>query len=107
MAICLTDDGTMDTVIRCDACGKEYRFNFQTSDIEESRRENPPDEWIECGCCDCYHPPDFAGDCREDINRWPSKACIEQLDAQAYGDFVSDCITEIENEHVCSDEDNE
>ena len=28
MAHTLTDDGTFDTVIRCDECGHETRFNF-------------------------------------------------------------------------------
>lgn len=28
MAIVLVDDGTFDTVIRCDACGRVYRFTY-------------------------------------------------------------------------------
>ena len=24
----------------------------------------------ECGSCDCYHPSDFYGDCRDDKNRY-------------------------------------
>jgi len=41
--------------------------------------ENPPDEWEECGQCGCYHPSGFMGDCRDDINRWPSDKCIAAL----------------------------
>jgi len=41
--------------------------------------ENPPDDWEECGCCDCYHPASYTGDCRSDINRWPSDACVAAL----------------------------
>jgi len=26
----------------------------------------------ECGCCGCYHRPDFFGDCRDDKERFPS-----------------------------------
>jgi len=28
------------------------------------------DELEECGCCGCYHYPDFHGDCREDWERF-------------------------------------
>jgi hypothetical protein len=41
--------------------------------------ENPPDDWEDCDCCGGCHPPDYSGDCRSDINRWPSAACIEAL----------------------------
>jgi hypothetical protein len=34
-------------------------------------QDNPPEGWEECGCCSCYHPPEFTGDCRDDSNRWP------------------------------------
>jgi hypothetical protein len=36
--------------------------------------------FVECGSCDHYHPKGFAGDCRNDTNRFT----VEQLDA-AYG----------------------
>lgn len=26
--------------------------------------------FIECGCCNCYHPAEFYGDCRDDANRF-------------------------------------
>ena len=32
----LSDDGTMDTVLVCDNCGEEFRYNFQNADIDES-----------------------------------------------------------------------
>jgi hypothetical protein len=32
MAIELTDDGTLDTVLRCTDCGQEMRYNFDGSD---------------------------------------------------------------------------
>lgn len=28
MAIQLSDDGTLDTVIKCTGCGQEFRFNY-------------------------------------------------------------------------------
>ena len=30
----LGDDGTLDTVIYCVACGREYRFNYDPSNTE-------------------------------------------------------------------------
>jgi transcription elongation factor Elf1 len=35
MAIELTDDGTMDTVLRCSECGEEFRYNFDPGPDEE------------------------------------------------------------------------
>lgn len=31
----LGDDGTLDTVIVCDACGEEARYNFDSDGMEE------------------------------------------------------------------------
>ena len=32
MAHVLTDDGTLDTVVECDMCGEQSRYNFQNSE---------------------------------------------------------------------------
>jgi hypothetical protein len=29
-------------------------------------------ELEECGCCSCYHRPEFLGDCRDDAERFPT-----------------------------------
>jgi len=50
-----------------------------TATPKPSYAENPPDDWEECDCCGGYHPPNYSGDCRSDINRWPSDACIKAL----------------------------
>lgn len=44
--------------------------------------ESPP-RYYECGCCNCYHPADWHGDCRDDAARF----AMDELDAQhtAYG----------------------
>lgn len=34
MAIYLGDDGTLDTLVRCSGCGREWRFNYD-GDNEE------------------------------------------------------------------------
>lgn len=54
MAIELTDDGTMDTVLRCSECGEEFRgnydpFGFSPDDDEmadSDEADNGYDEWI-------------------------------------------------------------
>ena len=42
----LSDDGTMDTVLKCDECGEEMRYNFDT------HNEDCTDESGACGCYD-------------------------------------------------------
>ena len=56
MAIELTDDGTMDTVLRCDECGEEFRFNYSDGPADGPRCEHGLDD----GCSDCYD--DFVDD---------------------------------------------
>jgi hypothetical protein len=41
----LTDDGTMDTVLRCSACGQEFRFNFPLDG--ELERRIYYDAWVQ------------------------------------------------------------
>lgn len=44
--------------------------------------ENPPDDWVECGQCDCYHAPQTEHiDCRNDWNRWPFDAARRRLES--------------------------
>jgi len=43
----LGDDGTLDTVIVCDACGEEIRFNFQYDGALEAALETETyDEFV-------------------------------------------------------------
>lgn len=44
--------------------------------------ENPPDEWEDCDQCGGCHPPHYTGDCRSDINRWPSNTAIHAMEAR-------------------------
>ena len=37
--IYLTDDGTMDTVLACDQCAAEFRFNYAESGVDEINAE--------------------------------------------------------------------
>ncbi len=39
----------------------------------EECEHSPPKGWQECDICGGFHPPRFAGDCRDDKNRWPVK----------------------------------
>lgn len=53
MAIELTDDGTLDTVLRCSECGEEMRYNYanscadDASDVGSRDDEKSYDEFIE------------------------------------------------------------
>lgn len=54
MAIVLSDDGTMDTVLRCTECGEEFRFNFdgglEWNGHDEPTNDNKDglyDEWVD------------------------------------------------------------
>ena len=40
------------------------------------------DNLEECGCCGCYHRPEFTGDCREDAERF---AVPEEVIAAIHG----------------------
>ena len=40
MAIELTDDGTLDTVLRCSACGEELRYNYDGQADHEHERDD-------------------------------------------------------------------
>jgi len=59
MAIVLTDDGTLDTVLACEACGQEFRFNFGGEHGEDCNQ-------IANGDCDCYGR--FVDDCIADAD---------------------------------------
>ena len=40
----LGDDGTMDTVVECEACGQESRYNFEAADDSEVNGEEGHEE---------------------------------------------------------------
>lgn len=46
-------------------------MSTRIEDIKEvvARGERLP-EYYECGCCSCYHPATWDGDCRDDANRY-------------------------------------
>lgn len=35
-------------------------------------------QFVECGCCNCYHSIAFTGDCRDDNNRFASAQLDER-----------------------------
>lgn len=47
--IVLTDDGTMDTVLKCEDCGEEMRYTFMPDDIEGETY----DEFVKWAIEDC------------------------------------------------------
>jgi hypothetical protein len=54
MAITLTDDGTLDTVVRCDDCGEEFRYNFDIEDHAEDCTAKTDDSAPPCTCYDAF-----------------------------------------------------
>lgn len=69
----LKDDGTLDTVIACDLCGREHRFTYamdldswpNSSDEEISQQQADADAYQQfvASCCD-----EVDSDCEHDIN---------------------------------------
>lgn len=46
MAIELTDDGTLDTVLRCSECGEEMRYTYMPDDVPTGEEEDAYDAFI-------------------------------------------------------------
>lgn len=84
MAIELTDDGTMDTVLRCSECGEEFRFNYDPAEPITVHCQSH-DSHIP-GCVEC-------------------EQVAEQDCADGYEAFIEECIEEIESEHECQSDD--
>lgn len=81
MAIELTDDGTMDTVLRCSECGEEFRFTHDGLGIEDE------DDRIAALL---------------DANPGMTEArATDLLGEVLYEEWVDSCIAEIESEHEC------
>lgn len=83
MAIELTDDGTLDTVLCCTDCGEEMRYNYMPGPDEDEHRD------LLCFVLREKHPK-------------ASKAKIEQMaDEALYQQYVDSCIEDAESEHEC------
>ena len=64
MSIDLTDDGTLDTVLRCSDCGEEMRYNYQSEGFNEleATTHDPYEAFVEWAiadaelehCCENY-----------------------------------------------------
>jgi len=39
-------------------------------DLSENKNAKGQPVFLECGCCGCYHPLRWHGDCRDDNNRF-------------------------------------
>lgn len=46
MAILLGDDGTMDTVVYCSECGREYRGNCDGGDGDDEQSYDDFVDWL-------------------------------------------------------------
>lgn len=84
MAIVLSDDGTLDTVLECNKCGKEFRFNYDPGP-DELERDND-------------------GFYKVDGRRFPTE---EGANIYRYNQWVDEIIKETADEHVCEEDDDE
>lgn len=82
MAIELTDDGTMDTVLRCSECGEEMRYNYDPCGTEER-----------------------AAELTEEIARtnphWKPNQVSAMVDRNLYEDFIDWAIEDATADHEC------
>lgn len=88
MEIELTDDGTMDTVLRCSECGAEMRYNYE-----------PPDD-----------PSESLAWCQQWHERHPGKSDYDAdvaLGQHLYDAFVKWAIEDATADHVCEPRDDE
>lgn len=72
MAFRLTDDGTMDTVVRCEHCSEEVRFNYAMEDAGEPECTHGKSD----GCQDCY-------------DEWVEQCCVDAEDDHECGQAVA------------------
>lgn len=81
----LGDDGTMDTVLVCRACGAEARYNYDASARDEQDNADRIEEMrILC--------PEAAG------------ANLQELvDTHCYDEWVESIIEDFDSEHVCEE----
>lgn len=89
MAGQLSDDGTMDTVIRCSECGREQRYNYDSSARDMQ---------------------DNADRIEEFANRYPADNIMrlqERVDEQCYNEWVDQCIADFDESHECEGDDDE
>ena len=65
MSIYLGDDGTMDTVLCCDLCGEEFRFNYAAYDddtLDAAADEARYDAFVD----DCIAEIEAEHECEDD-----------------------------------------
>ena len=59
----LTDDGTLDTVLRCSICGEEMRYNYDGGDIDEETSAPSYDSFVDWAIEDA----EADHECEEDV----------------------------------------
>lgn len=76
----LTDDGTLDTVLRCSECGEEIRYNYDGE---------PFDRTDAIDAIQDQHP------------EWTRKHCTDVEAKEAYTAFVEWAIEDATDDHGC------
>lgn len=82
MTIQLSDDGTMDTVLRCSDCGEEWRYNYDASETEERA--------LEVRSAYMLIMPHASN---ADANT--------HADETLYDEWIAECIEDISDNHAC------
>jgi len=56
---------------------------------KSKKKSLTPDDIEECGCCGCYHPPNYFGDCRDDAYRFATpEAVIKYMGVIRYRKYL-------------------
>ena len=70
--VILHSEPTAQVKHNCPSCNKLFEGNVR--EVLDNYREHVLDghfeELEDCGCCGCFHFPEFNGDCREDFERF-------------------------------------
>ncbi len=87
MTIELTDDGTMDTVLRCSECGEEFRFNYDpdTDDNDPDGRDVPASQY-DAYVAECIAEIESEHECKPDDDE-PSEPDDDDLTTSDHRTF--------------------
>ncbi len=94
MSIELTDDGTMDTVLRCSDCGEEMRYNYDNGpeDVRVEYRQ---------GESGGYWHIFTDGEMFDGVGYTSESAAEDGYNDACYQQFIEDSIEDAENDHDC------
>lgn len=94
MSIELTDDGTMDTVLRCTDCGEEMRYNYDNGpeDVRVEYRQGEPGG---------YWHIFTDGELFDGVGYTAESAAEDGYNEACYQQFIEDSLEDAEMQHDC------